>query len=108
MMQYLAERRENRRIPVAFDAVLSYRQHTLVCTLRDISMDGAFLNTYPDELPYTDAHVELGLTFNKNGNYKHCRIPARIRRISEDGAAISFSDVGIDAYSNLVSIVYQS
>ncbi|HYM47506.1 MAG TPA: PilZ domain-containing protein [Burkholderiaceae bacterium] len=104
----MAERRENNRIPVGVDVVLNYREHALICTLRDISLNGAFLEAPPDDLPYTNSSGELALTVTKGGQSKHCRIPARISRITDNGAAVSFSDVGLDAYSSLVSIVYEA
>jgi len=104
----MSERRENQRIPVALDVVLNYREHVLVCTLRDISLKGAFVETLPDDVPYTNTNVELGVTFNREDGFKHCRIPARIARVTDQGTAVSFGDLGIDTYSNLVSIVYQA
>lgn len=104
----MTERRENQRIPVAFDVVLNYREHALICTLRDISLKGAFIEATPDELPYTHCDVELALTVEREGRPKYCRIPARIERVTENGAAISFSDLGMETYSSLVSIVYEA
>lgn len=104
----MAERRENQRIPLALDVVLNYREHALICTLRDISLKGAFVEATPDELPYTHSSVEIALTINHSGRAKYCRIPARIERVTDNGAAISFGDLGIDTYSSLVSIVYEA
>lgn len=104
----MSERRENSRVPVAVDVVLNYREHALICTLRDISLNGAFIEATPDDLPYTNSNVEIALTMQRNGQSKHCRIPARIARITDQGAAISFSDIGAETYSNLVSIVYEA
>ena len=103
-----AERRENQRIPVTVDVVLNYREHALICTMRDISLNGAFVEAPPDDLPYTNSPVELGLTVNRAGQSKHCRISARIERVTNNGAAVSFKDLGLDAYSNLASIVYNA
>ncbi len=91
-----------------FDVVLNYREHALICTLRDISLKGAFVEATPDDLPYMNSSVEIGLTVNQAGNAKYCRIPARIARITDNGAAIAFSDLGMDTYSSLVGIVYEA
>ncbi len=104
----MAERRENQRVPIDVDVVLNYREHALICTLRDISVNGAFIEAAPDDLPYTNSKVELALTVTRNGAARYCRIPARISRITNNGAAVSFSDVGMDAYSSIVSIVYEA
>lgn len=101
-------RRENQRVPIAVDAVLNYREHALICTLRDISVNGAFVEAPPDDLPYTNSPVELSLTVTKDGASRHCRIPARISRVTDNGAAVSFGDVNLDLYSSLVSIVYEA
>lgn len=93
---------------MVLDVVLNYREHALVCTLRDISLKGAFVEATPDDLPYANSPVEIGVTLRHDGNPKYCRIPARISRITENGAAVSFSDVGMDVYSSLVSIVYEA
>ena len=103
----MSERRE-KRVPVTVDVVLNYREHALICTLRDISLNGAFIEAMPDDLPYTNSNVELALTMHRNGQSKYCRIPARIARITDQGAAVSFSDIGAETYSNLVSIVYEA
>ncbi len=104
----MPERRENQRIPVGLDVVLNYREHALICTLRDISLKGAFVEATPDDLPYTNSDVELALTLLREGRSKYCRIPARIERITDGGAAISFGDLGAETYSSLVSIVYEA
>jgi hypothetical protein len=104
----MSERRGNQRVPVILDVVLNYREHALICTMRDISLEGAFVEAPPEELPFANSSVEIAMTVMRGGESKHCRLPARIRRVSDDGAAISFRDLERDAYSNLVSIVYEA
>ena len=99
------ERRECPRIPVALDAVLRCQASTVVCTIRDISLNGAFLEAHPEALPYNGA-VEVGIWVNAGGKVKDYNLPATIRRVTENGAGVSFGDRGQDAYFSLVDLVY--
>jgi hypothetical protein len=100
------ERRAEVRRPVGLDAVVNYRTVALIGTIRDISLKGAFFETLPDELPYKNTPVELSLTLSRNGETRSHRIPARIQRVADDGAGLSFGDLERDAYFDLVSLVY--
>ena len=102
------ERRDSQRVPVVIDAVLNYQAQVMICTVRDISLNGAFIEGMPQGLPYFNAPVELGLTLTAGGETKQHRIPAKIRRIAENGAGVSFGDVGMDAYFSLVNLVYNA
>jgi hypothetical protein len=102
------ERRDSQRVPVVIDAVLNYQAQVMICTVRDISLNGAFIEGMPQGLPYFNAPVELGLTLSAGGETKQHRIPAKIRRITDNGAGVSFGDVGMDAYFSLVNLVYNA
>ena len=102
------ERRDSQRIPVVIDAVLNYQAQVMICTVLDISLNGAFIEGTPEGLPYFNAPVELGLTLNNGGETRQYRIPAKIRRITEKGAGLSFGDGGMDAYFSLVNLVYNA
>lgn len=102
------ERRDSQRVPVTLDAVLNYQAQVMICTVRDISLNGAFIEGTAEALPYFNASVELGLTLNAGGETKQHRIPAKIRRLTDKGAGISFGDVDMDAYFSLVNLVYNA
>ena len=102
----MSDRRKNLRVPVEMDVVLNYRERVFVCTVRDLSLKGAFVHAAPDEMPYRNADIELGLSLTRNGECTHYRIPGNIKRITDDGVGISFSDLGIDVYSDLASVLY--
>jgi hypothetical protein len=106
--QTMNERRDSQRVPVVIDAVLNYQAQVMVCTVRDISLNGAFIEGMPQGLPYFNAPVELGITLTAGGETKQHRIPAKIRRIADNGAGVSFGDVGMDAYFSLVNLVYNA
>ena len=102
------ERRDSQRVPVTIDAVLNCQAQVMICTVRDISLNGAFIESTPGCLPYYNALVELGLTLTSGGETKQHRIPAKIRRITDKGVGLTFGDVGMDAYFSLVSLVYNA
>jgi hypothetical protein len=102
------ERRDSQRVPVEIEAVLNYQAQVMICKVRDISLNGAFIEGVPEGLPYFNAPVELGLTLNAGGEIKQHRIPAKIQRLADNGAGLSFGDVGMDAYFSLVSLVYNA
>lgn len=52
--------------------------------------------------------MELGLTLISAGETKQHRIPAKIRRITDNGVGLTFGDVGMDAYFSLVNLVYNA
>ncbi len=108
VVKTMNERRDSQRVPVVIDAVLNYQAQVMICTVRDISLNGAFIEGMPQGLPYFNAPVELGITLTAGGETKQHRIPAKIRRIADNGAGVSFGDVGMDAYFSLVNLVYNA
>jgi hypothetical protein len=93
-------------MPVELDAVLNYQACAVICTIKDISVTGAFLEASPDDLPFSGGQVELALTVNAKGQSKSYRLPAVIRRVTDSGVGVSFSDVNQDAYFGLVDLVF--
>ncbi len=102
------ERRRNPRYPVKLDAVLNFERHVVVGAVRDLSLNGAFIELQSGEVPYSRASVELGLTLTANGESRYCRFPAHIRRVCDGGAGVSFADVGIEDYFQLVDAVFSA
>lgn len=98
------ERRKNRRLPVALDVVLNHRAQSIICTMRDISLDGAFIEADSDLLPYAGT-IELGFNLPSVSSSNYVRLLATIQRTTQEGAAVSFGDVGRDAYFSLVDLV---
>lgn len=97
------ERRESQRLPLSVDVVLNHHDQVVIGTLRDVSLNGAFIDAEPDILPYSGT-VEFGFTVPVNGGSKHFRMVATIRRVTQSGAGISFGDVDREAYFNLVDL----
>ncbi|UCH52779.1 MAG: PilZ domain-containing protein [Pseudomonadota bacterium] len=100
-----SDRRHNSRMPIEIDAVLNYQASAVICTVRDISVTGAFLEASPEDLPYS-GNVELALTVSSEGKSRSFRLPAVVTRVTESGVGVSFSDVNQDAYFGLVDLVF--
>jgi hypothetical protein len=97
------DRRKNLRLPVSLDVVLNHRAQSIVCTVRDISLGGAFIDAEPELLPYAGA-VEM--SFTRPSDSGEClRLAASIRRVTDSGAAVSFGEIGHQAYFQLVDLI---
>ena len=98
------ERRKCRRLPVTLDVVLNHRAQTVVGTMRDISLEGAYLDLEPELLPYAGV-VELAFSLPSETACNPIRLSAMIERTTNTGAAVRFGDIGRDAYFQLVDWV---
>lgn len=98
-----SERRESQRLPIGVDVVLNHRSQAVVCTIKNISLNGAYIDAEPELLPYNGS-VELGFTVPVNGESKQFRVPATIRWLAASGAGVSFGDIGREAYFSLVDL----
>jgi len=75
------------------------------CRLRDISRDGAFVEV-KDFGVAVGTDVDLVLRVRSGQKRSHCRLPATILRVEEDGVAIKFHDLDNRSYQVLFDIVY--
>ena len=98
------ERRVSPRMPVTLDVVLNHHSQSVICTIKDISLGGAFIDAEPELLPYAGT-IELGFTIPAETDPQHVRLPATIRRITDKGAAVTFGDISHDVYFRLVDLV---
>lgn len=75
------------------------------CRLRDISLEGAFVEIGGRVL---DQHerVELVLKVRSGEHRHHCRVPATVARVSAEGAALVFDDPDEELYRTLFDIVH--
>jgi len=100
-----AEHRFNERLPVQISAVINYDMHAVIGTLRDISANGCFIEIDPTELPVRNT-LELAMSVQtRNGETHHYRLPVLVRRVTEDGAAVSFNDQGREMYFTLAKSI---
>ncbi len=74
------------------------------CRLRDISVDGAFLETKNLALA-EGTKLDLVLRIRREGKTVACPLPAKVVRVEEDGAALMFGDVDEELCNILLEIV---
>ena len=75
------------------------------CTLRDIGLQGAFIET--QNFPLGEgAETELVIRLHREGKHVHCRFPARVVRTTSDGAALCFAELNSDLQQALVDLIY--
>ena len=74
------------------------------CRLRDISVDGAFLETKNFALT-EGTNVELVLKIRPGGKPRHCRLPAKVVRVDEDGTAVMFGSLDEELCNILLEIL---
>lgn len=74
------------------------------CTLRDIGLQGAFIET--DFLLSEGGDVELVIRLHRAGKHLHCRFPAKVARTKAGGAALRFTVLDQLAQQALVDLVY--
>ena len=99
------ERRDTPRIPITLDAVLHYNNQSFRHSLtRDISLDGAFIET-PVGLS-KKGNVELAIQLPTEGKQQYHRFQAQVVRVADGGAGLVFDKVDTDAYAALLDLVF--
>lgn len=100
-----SERRFNERLPIEVSAVINYDMHAVIGTVRDISANGCFIEADPTELPLRHS-LELSMSVqSRSGETRFYRLPVVIRRVTENGAAVSFNDLGREMYFTLAETI---
>jgi len=74
------------------------------CRLRDISLDGAFLETKNLALA-KGAKLDLVLRILREGKTVACPLPAKVVRAEKGGAALMFGSLDEHLYNVLLDIV---
>jgi len=99
------ERRDTPRIPITLDAVLHYNNQSFRHSLtRDISLDGAFIET-PAGLT-KKGNVELAIQLPTDGKQQYHRFQAQVVRVADGGAGLVFDKVDTEAYAALLDLVF--
>ena len=100
------DRRLGPRRWAQVSAMISHNRLGMVrCRLRDISLEGAFVETGKRILEQDDS-VELVLKVRSGERSQHCRVPAKVARVSDEGAALVFDDPDEELYRTLFDIVH--
>lgn len=101
-----ANRRTGPRRLADVKAMVTHERLGLTkCKLRDISLEGAFIETDGFVLS-KNTKVDLVVRIRSGEKRKHCRLPARVVRVTESGAALAFDDLDEPIYRTLFDIVY--
>ena len=74
------------------------------CRLRDISLDGAFIETENFALA-KGTDMEVVLKIRRGGKPALCCLPAKVVRAERGGAAVVFGELDEQAYNILLEIV---
>lgn len=99
------ERRGNRRVPVALEAVLYYNTLMLPdCRIRNLSPEGAFVSTDGHFLP-DHASVDLSIT-SPDGMPQ--RLSAIVMRSNEQGVGLRLHDVHPVTLRSLIETLYSA
>jgi hypothetical protein len=102
------DRRLGARRPASVKAMVTHDRIGLTkCLLREIGIDGAFVETADFRLK-KGADVDLVLKIRNGSKRTHCRVPAKVVRTTAEGAALSFDNIDEGIYRILFDIVYPS
>jgi hypothetical protein len=101
-----SERRDTPRIPITLEAIVNYNnQNFQHSTTRDISLDGAFVESKTGGLPKKGS-MELAIKLPVEGTPRYQRFHAQVVRLTTNGAGLVFDKVETDAYAALLDLVF--
>ncbi len=98
-----ANRRSSLRRVSDINVLVHDGLELMKCRLRDISLDGAFIET---KTFGTDVHLVLDIRSGQNPT--HCCLTAKVVRAEGDGAALKFGHLDEQVYTVLLRIVEPS
>lgn len=99
------EQREIRRKAAGLNVTLKCEQTDAAkpCRLRDLSLNGAFVECAEGRFS-EDGDIELDIRFEEEGKEQHHKVPAKVVRITEEGAAVQFRKVDIDTFGEILRL----
>ncbi len=101
-----ADRRMGPRLETRVKAMVAHPSVGLTrCKLVEIGIDGALIETGDLSLR-KGADADLVLKIRHGNKLTHCRVPAKVLRVTEKGAALVFDDLDEGVYRILLEIVY--
>jgi c-di-GMP-binding flagellar brake protein YcgR len=101
------ERRDTPRIPIALETVLTPRDQNYRRVLtRNISLDGAFIETNNGTFDRKQQRVEIAIRLAGTEESRFHRFEAQVVRVTEKGAGVSFDKIDTDAYAALLDFVF--
>jgi hypothetical protein len=101
-----SERRDTPRIPITLETIVNYNnQNFQHSTTRDISLDGAFVESKTGNLPKKGT-MELAIKLPVEGTPRYQRFHAQVVRLTNNGAGLVFDRVDTDSYAALLDLVF--
>jgi hypothetical protein len=101
-----ADRRLSPRRETRVKAMVAHHSVGLTkCKLVEIGIDGALIETGDLGLR-KGADADLVLKIRRGNKITHCRVPAKVVRVIENGAALAFDNLDEGVYRILLEIVY--
>lgn len=99
------EQREIRRKPVGLEVTLKCEQTDAAkpCRLRDVSLNGAFVECAEGKFS-KEGDIELDIRFEEEGKKHHHRVPAKVVRVTKEGAAVQFRKVDMDTFGEILRL----
>jgi hypothetical protein len=105
-----ANRRDNPRISVTRPVVLNHaRKGVEAGWIRDVSLDGAFVQSQWKDLPtFTAVDIAVTLSTGEKRTVKEYHLPATVARSTEDGLGVKFDHLDMESYSALLDLLYSN
>jgi hypothetical protein len=80
--------------------------YTAMCRVRDLSMDGAFVEIQVGPLPQLSRHIEMVLLCSYKDQDIELRLPATVTRVTGRGVALRFGYYDDRTYTDLANLLY--
>ena len=101
-----ADRRETLRVRMTREVIVNTNgSEAQFCRLRDISPEGLFVEPMDTPLP-ADARVKVAISLPSGNSSKVYHLPAKVMRVTDDGAGLQFNGLGVDSYSAILGLMY--
>ncbi len=101
-----ADRRLSPRRVTSVKAMVAHHSVGLTkCKLVEIGIDGALIETGDLDLR-KGADADLVLKIRRGNKLTHCRVPAKVVRLTKNGAGLAFDNLDEAIYRILLEIVY--
>ena len=102
------DRRLGPRKQVTLEVLVSDRKHgAKSCQTRDISLDGAFIETQDVTLK-KKAKIDLILKIPSLGGLTDHPVQAKVTNVEKHGATVIFGNLEEQTYSALVDLLYRN
>lgn len=101
------DRRTNQRHPVTQEAMVSQGPHFRLCNIRDMSLNGVFLELGWGVLT-RNTPVEVTLSLNNTAKAPIYRLSGEVARVSKEGTAVKFHPIDDKTLQDLSGLLRTS